>query len=174
MTETPTNIESVSHEGRLFRPPADFSKRARIRSLAQYRRLYGESIADPEMFWGRQAAEELVWRQPWTKVLEWEEPFAKWFVGGQLNVAENCLDRHLQTPTANKAALIWEGEPAGPDQPGEQRTLTYRQLHHEVGRLGNVLRRLGIKAGDRSTRWSSVASAPRPSPTASRIPRPAW
>ena len=91
----------------------------------------------------------MIWFKPWTKVLEWKEPFAKWFVGGQLNVSYNCLDRHLGTPTANKAALIWEGEPAAPGKPGEERTLTYKQLHHEVCRFANVLKRNGIKKGDR-------------------------
>ena len=82
-------------------------------------------------------------------MLQWKEPFAKWFVGGQLNVSYNCLDRHLGTPTANKAALIWEGEPAGPGKPGEERTLTYQQLHREVCLFANVLKRNGIKKGDR-------------------------
>ena len=143
------NIESVLHEGRLFPPPAAFAAQARIGSLADYQKLYDESIAEPEAFWGRQAREELVWQQPWTQVLEWQEPFAKWFLGGQLNVAENCLDRHLNTPTANKAALIWEGEPAAPDKPGEERTLTYRQLHYEVCRFANVLKRHGLQKRDR-------------------------
>ena len=82
-------------------------------------------------------------------MLKWEEPYAKWFVGGQLNVSYNCLDRHLGTARANKAALIWEGEPAAPGKPGEERTLTYKQLHHEVCRFANVLKRNGIKPGDR-------------------------
>jgi len=143
------NIESVLNEARLFPPPPEFSARARIKSLEEYRRLYEESIAQPEAFWGREAAAELIWRKPWTKVLDWEEPFAKWFTGGELNVSENCLDRHLGTPTANKAALIWEGEPAGTGKPGEERTLTYQQLHHEVCRFANVLKRHGIQRGDR-------------------------
>jgi len=145
----PDNIESVLQEERLFPPSESFSKQARIKSLTEYRRLYSESIASPEEFWGRQAEEELVWSKPWTHVLEWQEPFAKWFVGGQLNVADNCLDRYLKTATADKAAIIWEGEAAGPGKPGEQRTLTYRQLHHEVCRFGNVLKRLGLAPGDR-------------------------
>jgi len=143
------NIESVLQEERLFPPPEGFSKQARLKSLAQYQRLYRQSIASPESFWDRQAREELVWFKPWTQALEWQEPFARWFVGGQLNVASNCLDRHLETATANKAALIWEGEPAEPGRPGEERTLTYRQLHREVCRFGNILRRLGITPGDR-------------------------
>jgi len=143
------NIESVLHEGRLFPPPADFSQQARIGTLADYQKLYDESIASPDEFWARQATQELVWTKPWTKVLDWQEPFARWFVDGQLNVSENCLDRHLGTATANKAALIWEGEPASAGKPGEERTLTYRQLHYEVCRFANVLKRHGIQKGDR-------------------------
>src|SRR6478736_1933309 len=85
-----------------------------IKSLAHYRRLWTESVKRPEKFWSRQARNELVWLKPFKKVLQWKEPFAKWFVGGKLNVSYNCLDRHLGTATANKAALIWEGEPAAP------------------------------------------------------------
>jgi acetyl-CoA synthetase len=117
--------------------------------MAQYRALYNESIRQPEKFWGRAAKEELVWFKPWKKVLQWKLPNAKWFAGGRLNVCYNCLDRHLGTPVANKAALIWEGEPAGPGIPGEERTYTYKQLHHEVCVFANVLKRNGIKKGDR-------------------------
>src|ERR1041385_7083122 len=145
----PTSITSVLIENRIFRPAKDFSRRAQIQSLAQYRKLYNESIRSPEKFWARRAKEELVWFKPWKKVLEWKEPFAKWFSGGQLNVSYNCLDAHLGTATANKAALIWEGEPAGAGKPGEERTLTYKQLHREVCLFANVLRRNGIKRGDR-------------------------
>jgi acetyl-CoA synthetase len=117
--------------------------------MAQYRALYNESIRQPEKFWGRAAKEELVWFKPWKKVLQWKLPDAKWFVGGRLNVSYNCLDRHLGTPVANKAALIWEGEPAGPGIPGEERTYTYKQLHREVCVFANVLKRNGLKKGDR-------------------------
>src|SRR5256714_3411561 len=143
--DKPTSITSVLQEHRIFHPPKDFAKEARINSLAQYRKLYNQSIRSPEKFWAKQAKEELVWFKPWKKVLEWKEPFAKWFLGGQLNVSHNCLDRHLGTATANKAALIWEGEPAAPDKPGEQRTLTYNQLHREVCLFANVLKRNGIQ-----------------------------
>src|SRR3982751_2648559 len=102
-----TSITSFSHEKRVFKPAKEFSKRARIQSLAQYRKLYQQSVKSPEKFWAKQAKDELVWFKPWKKVLEWKEPFAKWFVGGQLNVSYNCLDRWLGTPYANKAALIW-------------------------------------------------------------------
>ena len=104
--QTPNRIESVLQENRVFRPAKDFSKHAGIKSLAQYRKLYKQSIASPEKFWGQQAKSELIWFKPWKKVLDWQEPFAKWFVGGQLNVSFNCLDRHLGTATTNKAALI--------------------------------------------------------------------
>jgi acetyl-CoA synthetase len=117
--------------------------------MAQYRALYNESVRQPEKFWGRVASEELVWFKPWKKVLQWKLPNAKWFTGGRLNVSHNCLDKHLGTPTANKAALIWEGEPAGPGIPGEERTYTYKQLHREVCVFANVLKRNGLKKGDR-------------------------
>ncbi len=141
------NITSVLHEDRLFQPPKEFAQHAHFKSMAQYKKMYRESIESPEKFWGRQAKQELVWFKPWKKVLQWKAPFAKWFVGGQLNVAYNCLDMHLNTPRANKAALIWEGEPAGPGKPGEERVLTYRQLHREVCRFANVLKRNGIQKG---------------------------
>ena len=124
---SPSNFTSILQENRVFPPNKKFSASAHIKSLAQYRKLYNESIRSPEKFWAKQAKNELVWFKPWKKVLEWKEPFAKWFVGGQLNASYNCLDRHLGTPIANKAALIWEGEPASPGRPGEERTLTYKQ-----------------------------------------------
>ncbi len=147
--DAPTNIESVLHEERIFPPPREFSRRAHLKSLAEYRKLYRESVESPEKFWSRQAKAELVWFKRWKTVLKWEEPYAQWFIGGQLNVSYNCLDRHLGTARANKAALIWEGEPAAPGKPGEERTLTYKQLHHEVCRFANVLKRNGLMPGDR-------------------------
>jgi acetyl-CoA synthetase len=136
------NIESHLIEKRVFKPDKDFAKKARIKSLAQYRKMYRESIRSPDRFWAREA-KELTWRKPWKKVLDWKAPFARWFVGGQLNLCENCLDRHLAGPRRNKAAIIWEGEP------GEKRTLTYQQLHREVCRFANVLKRNRIGKGDR-------------------------
>src|SRR5947208_2815448 len=136
------NIESHLIEKRIFKPSRDFAKRARIKSLDQYRRMYRESIRQPAKFWAREAS-ELVWRAKWKKVLEWKVPFAKWFVGGKLNISENCLDRHLTGARRNKAAIMWEGEP------GDKRTLTYQQLHREVCRFANVLKRNDIKKGDR-------------------------
>jgi acetyl-CoA synthetase len=143
------NITTVLREDRLFPPPKSFSKSAWIKSMAQYKRLYDQSVRQPEEFWARQAKEELVWFKPWSSVLQWKLPQAKWFAGGRLNVSYNCLDRHLNTPIANKAALIWEGEPAGPGTPGEERTYTYKQLHREVCLFANVLKRNGVQKGDR-------------------------
>src|SRR5262252_2638144 len=136
------NIESHLKEKRVFKPSKEFAQKGRIKSLAQYRRMYQESIKHPDKFWAREAS-QLSWRKRWRKVLEWKAPFAKWFVGGQLNLSENCLDRHLTTGRRNKAAIIWEGEP------GEKRTLTYQQLHRDVCRFANVLKRNKIAKGDR-------------------------
>jgi acetyl-CoA synthetase len=143
------NTTSMLQEERVFPPAPAFAAKAHIKSLAEYRKLYKESINSPVKFWDRQAKAELVWFKPWKKVLQWKAPNAKWFIGGKLNVAHNCLDKHLGTATANKAAIIWEGEPAAPGKPGEERVLTYRQLHREVCLFANVLKRNGIKKGDR-------------------------
>src|ERR1035438_6652465 len=104
------DIQSSLHETRLFDPPAHFSAKAHVGSLAEYDRLYAEADSDPEKFWGG-IAKELHWFKPWNKVLEWDAPWAKWFVPGKTNLAYNCLDRHLDTWRRNKAAIIWEGEP---------------------------------------------------------------
>lgn len=138
----PTAIESVLHEERVFNPPAEFAANAHIKSFEEYEKLYAEAEADPAAFWAKQA-EELHWFKKWDTVLEWNEPFAKWFVGGKINISYNCLDRHLTTARKNKAAIIWEGEP------GEERTLTYLQLHREVSKFANVLKKLGVQTGDR-------------------------
>src|SRR3954467_2969574 len=92
-------------EKRVFKPNRDFSKKARVKDMAQYRAMYDESINKPDKFWAREAG-ELTWNKKGTKVLDWKLPYAKWFVGGKLNVSENCLDRHLNGPRKNKAALI--------------------------------------------------------------------
>jgi len=136
-------IESHLVETRVFKPSDTFVQHACIPSLEQYRDLYQQSIQDPESFWDKQATELLLWRKKWDTVLKWEAPFAQWFVGGKLNVSENCLDRHLNGPRRNKAAIIWEGEP------GEVRTLTYQQLHREVCKFANVLKRNRVQKGDR-------------------------
>ena len=141
-TATQVNIDSTLDEQRSFEPPAEFSQKAQIKSLAEYEALYKESVEQPEKFWAR-AAEELHWFKKWDKVLEWKPPWAKWFVGGQINLSYNCLDRHVQTARKNKAALIWESEP------GEVRTYTYQQLWKEVQKFANVLKTLGVRKGDR-------------------------
>jgi acetyl-CoA synthetase len=139
-----SSITSVLKENRVFKPGAEFSKKAWISSMAQYKKMYSESIKKPDKFWGRLAKEELHWFKSWKKVLVWNEPFAQWFVGGKINVSYNCLDRHLTTARKNKAALIWEGEP------GDSRTYTYQQLHREVCKFANVLKSLGFQKGDRA------------------------
>jgi acetyl-CoA synthetase len=136
-------IHSVLREDRVFPPPPAFAAAARVSGRAAYDRLYGRSVDDPEGFWAEEAG-RLHWQTRWQRVLDWRPPDAQWFVGGRLNVSENCLDRHLDGPRRNKAALVWEGEP-----PGERRVLTYAMLHREVCRAANVLKGLGVKPGDR-------------------------
>ncbi|MBW4672978.1 MAG: acetate--CoA ligase [Desmonostoc geniculatum HA4340-LM1] len=136
-------IESILQENRLFHPSSEFSQNAQIKSLEDYKRLYDKAKADPQQFWADLATTELAWFQKWDTVLDWQPPFAKWFVGGKMNISYNCLDRHLTTWRKNKAALIWEGEP------GDSRTLTYAQLHREVCQFANVLKQLGVQKGDR-------------------------
>ena len=137
-----TEIESVLNESRVFPPPPEFAANAYVKSFEEYEQIYAEAAADLPAFWEKQAA-ELDWFKKWDTPLEWNLPHAKWFVGGRLNVSHNCLDRHLTTWRKNKAAFVWEGEP------GDQRTLTYLQLHREVCRFANVLKKLGVQTGDR-------------------------
>jgi acetyl-CoA synthetase len=136
------DINSSLKEDRVFAPSTEFSTSAHIKSRADYDRIYKQSVQDPESFWAG-IASELHWFKKWDNVLEWNEPFAQWFAGGQTNISYNCLDRHLSSWRKNKAAIIWEGEP------GDTRTLTYQQLHSEVCKFANVLKRLGIEKGDR-------------------------
>jgi len=140
--EPSTNIESILREGRKFPPSAEFARRAAVKSLAEYEALYRRAEQDPEGFWA-ECARELAWFKPFTKTLDWQFPFAKWFIGGELNAAHNCLDRHLDGPRRNKVALIWEGEP------GDSRVLTYQMLAMEVARCANALKELGVAKGDR-------------------------
>jgi acetyl-CoA synthetase len=144
MSNPASPITSVLKETRTFPPPAEFSVKAHIKSLAEYEKLWQRARDEPEKFWAEQA-ESLSWFKKWDRVLEWKEPHAKWFVGGQINASFNCLDRHLLGPRRNKAALIWEGEP------GDSRVFTYQMLHREVCRFANVLKGLGIQPGDRVT-----------------------
>jgi acetyl-CoA synthetase len=136
------DIESVLKEARVFPPPEEFAERAHLKSMAEYETVFARAERDPDGFWA-EVAHELDWFEPWTTVLDWQPPLARWFVGGKLNLAYNCLDRHLGSARRNKAALIWEGEP------GDSRTLTYHELHREVCRFANVLAGLGVHTGDR-------------------------
>ncbi|MFN2598912.1 MAG: acetate--CoA ligase [Pyrinomonadaceae bacterium] len=142
MSTSTTNIESVLNEQRVFPPPAEFSARAHIKSMEEYERLREEAEREPEKFWARMA-EEIHWFRRWDKVLDWQPPHARWFVGATTNISYNCLDRHLSTERRNKTALLWEGEP------GETRAFTYEELHREVCRFANVLKKLGVARGDR-------------------------
>ncbi len=135
------SIESILTETRLFPPPPEFARRARVSSLEQYQELWERAKDDPEGFWGEQA-KVLHWFKPWEKVLDWKPPHVQWFVGGQLNVSYNCVDRHCEGPNKNKAALVWEGEP------GDRRVLRYQDLHREVCKFANVLKGLGVGKGD--------------------------
>jgi acetyl-CoA synthetase len=136
------DIDSVLTEQRVFEPSEEFRSKAHIRSQAEYERLYKEAAEHPAEFWAK-IANELHWFKPWDRVLEWNLPFAQWFIGGQLNLSYNCLDRHVATWRKNKAAILWEGEP------GDSRALTYQQLLREVSKCANVLKSLGVKKGDR-------------------------
>src|SRR5205085_8228504 len=112
-------------------------------AVVRDRSLYDEAEADHEGFWARQARELLTWRRDFDTVLEWDLPFAKWFLGGKLNVSENCIDRHVAAGRGDKVAFHWEGEP------GDTRTITYAELLDEVQRFANVLKSLGVQKGDR-------------------------
>ena len=131
----------MANEQKTFPPSSEFTAQANLSDP----QVYVEAAADPQGWWAKQAETLLDWTKPWETVCEWNPPHAKWFVGGQLNVAANCLDRHLTGPRRNKAALIFEGEP------GDQRVLTYWDLHREVCKFANVLLGLGIAKGDRVT-----------------------
>jgi acetyl-CoA synthetase len=134
----PAEYDDLLREDRAFPPSAEF----RARANAGDESIYARAERDPEAFWAG-FARELEWSTPWDRVLDWQPPHAKWFVGGKINASVNCLDRHLNGPRRNKAALIWEGEP------GDQRTLTYFDLHREVSKFANVLKSLGVRKGDR-------------------------
>ncbi|MES2309363.1 MAG: acetate--CoA ligase, partial [Verrucomicrobiota bacterium] len=129
-------------EKRVFKPTKAFSSKAHVQDMKQYKKLHKQSIEKPDKFWA-EAASNLSWFKKWKKVCVWKSPAAQWFVGGQINASYNCIDQHLTTPRRNKAALIWEGEP------GDSVTYTYQQLHREVCRFANVLKKQGVKKGDR-------------------------
>ena len=138
MADRETALEDLLREDRTFLPPDGF----RTRANAGDPDIYERAAADPEVFW-EEWARELDWFSPWEQVLDWRPPHARWFVGGKLNVAYNCLDRHVAGPKRNKVALIWEGEP------GDSRAYTYWDLYREVCKFSNVLSNLGIRRGDR-------------------------
>ena len=138
-----SQIENVLQENRFFPPSREFSAKARIGDEATYQRMWKESVDDPETFFGR-VARELPWSRPFDKVLDWSgAPFAKWFVGGRINVCDACVDRHVREGRGDKRAFVFEGEP------GDVRTLTYAELAVETARFANVLKNRGLKKGDR-------------------------
>ncbi len=132
-------IEDYFVEDRVFPPPEDFKERSLVASPF----LYDEADEDYQGFWAKQASELVDWFEEWHTICEWELPFAKWFVGGKLNVSHNCLDRHVAAGKGDKIAYHWEGEP------GDTRTITYAELLAEVQRFANVLKSLGVQKGDR-------------------------
>ena len=143
MTQAHDQIDAMLHETRVIAPSADFAARASL-SRGDYERLYRRSLDEPDEFWA-EVAGELAWMQPWEQVLDWQEPHARWFVGGQTNVAYNALDRNVARGLGDKRAIVWEGED------GEVRTFTYAELLREVKKAANALETLGVKAGDRVT-----------------------
>ena len=131
-------LEALLQEGRTFKPSREFQKKALTTSVE----MYDDADYDWEGFWAQQAL-QLDWHQEWHTILEWDAPFAKWFVGGKLNVSENCLDRHINAGHGDQVAIHWEGEP------GDQRAITYVQLLETVCRIANALREVGVRKGDR-------------------------
>lgn len=144
MSATDPTITSVLKESRTFPPSPEFVAKARVQTLEGYERLAAWAREKPEEFWATQA-ERLTWFEKWHTVLEWNPPHAKWYLGGKINASFNCLDRHVQGGRADKTAILWEGEP------GDTRSLTYRELLNETAKFANALKRLGIVAGDRVT-----------------------
>jgi len=138
MAESSPAIENLFSEARTFPPPDEFKADA----LVKDRSVHERAEQDLEGFWNEQA-ERLRWMKPWDQVLEWDLPFAKWFVGGQLNVSDNCLDRHVDNGDGDKVAYHWEGEP------GDTRTITYEELRDDVARFANALKSIGVQRGDR-------------------------
>jgi acetyl-CoA synthetase len=138
VTEPQQHIDALLEETRVFPPPSSFVDGALISDPA----IYERAAEDPEAFWAEQA-ERLDWIRPWDTLMDWTPPFVKWFVGGTLNASVNCLDRHVEAGGGDKVAYHWEGEP------GDTRTLTYRDLLAEVCRLANGLHSLGVRKGDR-------------------------
>lgn len=143
-------ISSLSQEDRKFPPPKDFAARATVSSITQYEGLRQKSQENMEEFW-REQAQSLIWDKPFDKVLLWEEPHAKWFINGKLNASVQCLDRHRNTPTWDKTALIWEGEN------NEVRKISYRELYELTNQVANQFKEFGIKQGDIVTIYMPVS-----------------
>lgn len=142
-----SEMKSMLVENRTFNPSPEFVSKARVNSLDQYKEMYRRSVETPEEFWAEMAEENLTWFKKWDKVEEFsftDDVFIRYFIGGKLNVSYNCLDRHLDGPRKNKAAIIWQGEPLG-----DSKTYTYQQLYNEVCKFANVLKDQGVKRGDR-------------------------
>ena len=135
-------IDNVLQEDRLFPPPSEFSAGAQIGSMADYKALYDAAANDPDKFWGDIAKEEMHWFKPFDTVCTQNGKDAQWFTGGQTNISYNCLDANIEAGNGDRAAIIWEGEP------GDQRTLTYKQLHAEVCKFANALKSLNVGVGD--------------------------
>jgi acetyl-CoA synthetase len=146
MSSEETKIESLMTEDRVFNPPADGQATAYVKSMDEYRAHYKRSMEDPEGFWAERAEQLVSWDKKWDRVLEADlhKPEIKWFQGGKLNISYNCLDRHLKNGRRNKAAIIFQGEPEE-----DVRIYTYQMLHREVCRFANVLKKYGVKKGDR-------------------------
>ncbi|WP_338669175.1 acetate--CoA ligase [Pseudodesulfovibrio methanolicus] len=146
MTEEEKKIESMQKDGQIFQPDAAMAEQAWIPSMDAYRAAHDRALKDPEGYWGERAKELIDWFSDFDSVLEadYDKPEFKWFSGGRTNVAYNCLDRHLTGGRRNKAALIWQGEPEE-----DVRVYTYQMLHTEVCRFANVLKKKGVKRGDR-------------------------
>ena len=142
MAQTPTRtgaFDALLQEDRRFPPPKELAAAANFKDTS----VYDEARKDPQAFWAARANEQVEWFKPWDRVLDWSPPFAKWFIGGELNVSYNCVDRHANGARADKPALIFEGEP------GDVRTISYRELLAEVNLAAATLRRLGVQKNDK-------------------------
>ncbi|MCD6380153.1 hypothetical protein J7M07_06885, partial [bacterium] len=142
MSEREKTITSMLDEKRRIEPPEEFSSKAYVKSLDEYKAIYNKSKDDLEGFWAEQAKDLIHWSKPWDKVLDWQPPFAKWFAGGKLNIAYNCLDRHVENGRGDKKAIIWEGEPED-----DAIEYTFKELQVEVSKFANVLKKHGITKG---------------------------
>ena len=136
----------MADEPKLFPPSPEFQKNAYFKSMDEYEAAYKRSVEDPEGYWAERAKDALVWTKNWDTVLDWSfdpKPYIKWFEGGELNAAYNCVDRHVEAGKGDKAAIVFEGDP------GDSYTYTYAQLKDEVSKFANVLKKYGVKKGDR-------------------------